>query len=108
MARLRAEPTPFDIVTDIRWGGGSSSLCDITLGSVSICWGQFTYLSVDLHCNVRINVCVKQNLFSHRCCFFPLLPFVALHCPTDFQTSTARRRNQRRGAASCSESKVTA
>lgn len=65
MARLRAEPTPFDIVTDIRWGGGSSSLCDITLGSVSICWGQFTYLSVDLHCNVRINVFVSNKTCFH-------------------------------------------
>lgn len=108
MVRLRAEPTPFDIVTDLGGRGVQFPLwhhigvCLHLLGSV--------YLSVcglALQCQNKC-LCVKQNLFSHRCCFFPLLPFVALHCPADFQTSTARRRNQRRGAASCSESKVTA
>lgn len=107
MARLRAEPAPFDVVTDLVGGcqfplWHHIGVCLHLLGSV--------YLSVcglALQCQNKC-LCVNQNLFSHRCCFFPLLSFVALHRPADFQTSTARRRNQRRGAASCSESKVTA
>lgn len=62
------------------------------------------------------SMCQTTPFFLYQCVslvvfwffFFPVLSFVVLHRPADFQTSTARRRNQGRGAASRSESKATA